>query len=311
MATETPTPDGTGDSETSDRPRDDSIDPDDQPEPVTDGGTTACGRRTCDREAAVSYTTMRGAIRTRCDVHALADGVDGIGEMRAEKILAELTLDELVERCRGADGAHAPPALSRIDGLGPTTAATIAENVDQSGVADSLYPDDQRVATDGGNPAGHNPSPNHPAPTTGGGHAVERKTMDPPTPGELAVTVNGEDPIVLSLDAGDVVEFKWHPIQTGSREEAATDGGVFEAKHLVQQWEEHVFSNGLWSLLNEADDQLVRAKNGYLGGSPFQAELARRIQAAREELQVAMRLQSAEIAHGLLEDAADDVGGGN
>lgn len=54
---------------------------------VTDGGTTRCGRRTCDDEAAVTYTTIRGAIRTRCDVHALADAVDGVGDSRAESIL--------------------------------------------------------------------------------------------------------------------------------------------------------------------------------------------------------------------------------
>lgn len=70
----------------------------------TDGGSTPCGRRTCDEDATVTYTTHFGA--------------------------------------------HTPTKLSGIDGLGPTTAASIAENVDQSSVAKSVRR--RRLRTDGG-----------------------------------------------------------------------------------------------------------------------------------------------------------------
>lgn len=116
---------------------------------VTDGGTTRCGRRTCDDEAAVTYTTIRGAIRTRCDVHALADAVDGVGDSRAESILDAVELEDLLELCDGADGVHAPVTLSRIDGLGPTSAAEIAKAVDESPLPDAL---DDEYAPDGGLP---------------------------------------------------------------------------------------------------------------------------------------------------------------
>lgn len=110
---------------------------------VTDGGTTDCGRRSCDRNSVVGFSAGRGGTKARCAVHALADGVDGVGESRAEDILDAIALDELVERVDGADGTHAPPVLSRIDGLGPTSAASIAENIDQSAVATAVREEDR------------------------------------------------------------------------------------------------------------------------------------------------------------------------
>lgn len=107
-------------------------------EVATDGGTTDCGRRTCDRDSVVGFAAGHGGTKARCAVHALADGVDGVGESRAEDILDAIALDELVERVDGADGTHAPTVLSRIDGLGPTSAASIAENIDQSAVASAV-----------------------------------------------------------------------------------------------------------------------------------------------------------------------------
>lgn len=113
----------------------------------------SCGRRTCDDDAAVTYTTKRGAMRTRCDVHALADGVDGIGECGAHTILNEFDLETLVDRVEGADGKHAIPRLSRLDGLGPTSAAKIGVAIDESPVAKAVRERggrDAAVAPDGG-----------------------------------------------------------------------------------------------------------------------------------------------------------------
>lgn len=119
-----------------------------EPELRADGSGADCGRRSCDRPGTVSYTTERGAGRRRCDHCALIDCVKGVSETRAAKILDEITLAELVEQCDGADGTHAPPRLSRINGLGPTTAAAIAANVDESPLPDAV--DDEPVMTDGG-----------------------------------------------------------------------------------------------------------------------------------------------------------------
>jgi ribosomal protein S13 len=91
-----------------------------------------CGRRSCDREATTSFTTARGQVKARCPRHALADGVDGVGESRAAAIIEEIAFDDLVAMSEGADGTHAPPALSRVDGLGPTTAATVAKRIDET-----------------------------------------------------------------------------------------------------------------------------------------------------------------------------------
>lgn len=122
---------------------------------LSDGGRE-CGRRTCETPAAVTYTTWRGAIRTRCARHALADAVTGIGESRAAAILDRMSLEELVAMCDDADGTHAPPELSKADGLGPTTAASIAENVDSSPVASAIREEadetseEEELVTDGG-----------------------------------------------------------------------------------------------------------------------------------------------------------------
>lgn len=107
-------------------------------EPRTDGGATPCGRRTCNDPSAVDYTDERGRVRTRCELHALEDGVKGVGSKRAAQILAKVDLDRLVELCTDADGVHAPPTLSRLSGFGPTTAATIAKHVDESPVASAV-----------------------------------------------------------------------------------------------------------------------------------------------------------------------------
>ena len=117
---------------------------------ATDGGVVQCGRRDCERTETVSFSTAHGAGRVRCPEHALADGVDGIGDSRAEQLLAAFSIEDLVATCEGADGVHAPVALTNLDGIGPTTAATIAENIDQSSVAASVRERDEELAADGG-----------------------------------------------------------------------------------------------------------------------------------------------------------------
>lgn len=117
---------------------------------AADGGTSTCRRRTCDREAVLTWTDQRGSVKTRCDRHALADGVDGIGDTRAETILEELSLEDLIERCEDVPTAHAPPSLSRLDGLGPATAAKVALAVDESRVAAAVRDQQAEVETDGG-----------------------------------------------------------------------------------------------------------------------------------------------------------------
>ena len=100
--------------------------------------SSECGRRTCSREADVTYTTTRGALRSRCDVHALADGVDGIGEKKAETLLEAFDLEDLVDTCEGADGRLCPVSISKLDGFRPTSAKKVAEAIDSSAVARSV-----------------------------------------------------------------------------------------------------------------------------------------------------------------------------
>ena len=121
--------------------RGDDIDP----SLVTDGGATLCGRRTCDRDGTVAYETTRGAFRVRCPRHALADGVDGVGERRAETILDAMDLETLVEIATDIPEGHAPVTLSSLPGFGPTSARSVANAVAESPVADAVRCDEEVI----------------------------------------------------------------------------------------------------------------------------------------------------------------------
>jgi hypothetical protein len=121
---------------------------------VTDGGVedadepVPCGRRTCDADSDVSYVTAKGQVRVRCDAHALADGVEGVGEGRAETLLAEHSLRDLVYLVEGHDGGQAPVALTRLDGFGPTSASAVAKAINDSPVARAIRSADEHASVD-------------------------------------------------------------------------------------------------------------------------------------------------------------------
>lgn len=115
------------------------------PSLLTDGGTTPCGRRTCDRDGTVAYNTARGASRVRCPRHALADGVDGVGESRAETILDAMDLETLVEIATDIPEGHSPVTLSSLPGFGPTSARSVADAVEASPVADAVRCDEEEI----------------------------------------------------------------------------------------------------------------------------------------------------------------------
>lgn len=102
----------------------------------------ACGRRTCDRDAAVQFTTRYGAIRVRCDEHALADAVVGVGDTLAEAILAsELTLPDLLDLADRVPRVLAA-TLATVDGIGRHTGQDIAENLAESPLSEATLLDE-------------------------------------------------------------------------------------------------------------------------------------------------------------------------
>jgi len=111
-------------------------------EALRSGGGTECGRPSCEAPPAVTYESARGRTRTRCDAHALVDTVKDIGEARAEAILDEMPLADVIEACEGADGSHVPVALIEADRLGPITAARIAERINRGPVAGAIREED-------------------------------------------------------------------------------------------------------------------------------------------------------------------------
>lgn len=118
---------------------------------VTDGGGDLCGRSDCSSNSVVDLPDRHPPANKRCAQHALSDAVDGVGDVTAAKILDEIPLEKLVSRCEGADDAHGHPvALARVDGIGATRAASIAQSVDDSPLSEDLVDDDPEVRADGG-----------------------------------------------------------------------------------------------------------------------------------------------------------------
>jgi len=65
--------------------------------------------------------------------------VDGIGPSTAATLAAEFDdVDDLREVVTDVSDGFSPPRLSRLDGFGPDRARSLATRIDESGVLDEL-----------------------------------------------------------------------------------------------------------------------------------------------------------------------------
>lgn len=114
-------------------------------EQVRTDGHGECRRRTCERSATVRFSDERGAVRVRCDEHALVDAVSGVGAVRAGKILETVALETLVGRADRFAGVFADPKLTAIEGIGQATAIEIARSVAEGPLDADCFLDDRTV----------------------------------------------------------------------------------------------------------------------------------------------------------------------